>query len=439
MMSPQRKTDSTNSISKHQFNLYKYFMKTFINFKNERDTLLEGGAFGHLSHPYDVEDFTFKDLKDIIRHAFHGELKYVEEKTDGQNILASWKNGQIIFARNKGHLKNKGENALTLADLISKFKGRGSLSDAFSKAGIDLEIAIKALSEKQRTQIFASGKKFVSLEIIYAKNPNVILYDNDELRFHGTLEYNDDGELISQINKDEARLLAKMIDAKRASKQKTFSIQALKVPKLPKLPNYKEQTLRFVTQLAKIQKSYNLKDNNKLSEYKEKFWMKYIKDNKFKSPALEEILLNRWARGIKQPSISKIKKEYPDEANKITFFEKNYKKLSSEMMAPFDILFLKMGATLLKGMTDLMVVSTDKSTLHLKKQLDKLEKDITKTKDPKVLSKFKSEMQRLNDIGGAAAIIPSEGITFIHKGQLLKLTGTFAPINQLVGMLRFQR
>ncbi len=32
----------------------------------------------------------------------------VTEKLDGQNIMVSWKDGKLIAARNKGHIKNDG-------------------------------------------------------------------------------------------------------------------------------------------------------------------------------------------------------------------------------------------------------------------------------------------------------------------------------------------
>ena len=57
-------------------------MKSFSKF------IVEGGAFGHLSHPYDVEHFTFSDYKQIISNALSGNLEYAEEKClDGDSIV----------------------------------------------------------------------------------------------------------------------------------------------------------------------------------------------------------------------------------------------------------------------------------------------------------------------------------------------------------------
>ena len=79
------------------------------------ELLTEGGAAGHMSHPFDDRDLTFSDLKEMIRRSLAGELnveKEVTEKLDGQNLMFSWKEGQLVAARNQGHLKNAGAHLM---------------------------------------------------------------------------------------------------------------------------------------------------------------------------------------------------------------------------------------------------------------------------------------------------------------------------------------
>ena len=104
--------------------------------------------------------------------------------------------GKLIAARNKGHLKNSGETALDTNGIISKFKGRGDISDAFSFAVKDLEKAIGGLSDKQRNKIFMNGKAWMNLEVMWPKSANVINYDKAEIVFHGALEYDDSGKAV---------------------------------------------------------------------------------------------------------------------------------------------------------------------------------------------------------------------------------------------------
>ena len=59
-----------------------------------RELLVEGGAYGHMAHPFDDKDLTFKDLKNIIERGLGGELSRednVTEKLDGQNLMISWR------------------------------------------------------------------------------------------------------------------------------------------------------------------------------------------------------------------------------------------------------------------------------------------------------------------------------------------------------------
>ena len=74
-----------------------------------------GGAAGHMAHPFDDMELTFGDLKKIINMGLGGNLSREEgvtEKLDGQNLMVSWKDNKLVAARNKGHLKNKGQTSL---------------------------------------------------------------------------------------------------------------------------------------------------------------------------------------------------------------------------------------------------------------------------------------------------------------------------------------
>jgi hypothetical protein len=59
-----------------------------------RELITEGGAYGHMAHPFDDKDLTFKDLKNIIEMGLGGQLNRednVTEKLDGQNLMISWR------------------------------------------------------------------------------------------------------------------------------------------------------------------------------------------------------------------------------------------------------------------------------------------------------------------------------------------------------------
>ena len=67
--------------------------------------------------------YIFKDLKEIITMGLGGQLNRednVTEKLDGQNLMISWKDGKLIAARNKGHLKNAGKTVQSILSSSTK-------------------------------------------------------------------------------------------------------------------------------------------------------------------------------------------------------------------------------------------------------------------------------------------------------------------------------
>ena len=142
-----------------------------------------------MAHPFDTQmNLTFGDLKTIISNALNGKLEFAREKTDGQALAISWRDDKgLIAARNGGHLKNSGENALDISGVASKFQGRGGLTDAYNFAMQDLSKAIKSLSKAQRDKVFNQGSSFMNIEVIFPTSVNVIPYGQPLLVFHLSL------------------------------------------------------------------------------------------------------------------------------------------------------------------------------------------------------------------------------------------------------------
>ena len=263
--------------------------------RNGRELLLMGGAYGHMSHPFDDKDLTFGDLKKIITLGLSGQLNRednVTEKTDGQNLMVSWKDGKLIAARNKGHLKNKGETALDIKAVERKFKGRGAIRDAFVYAMRDLTKAIGALSKKQQDKIFGNGSKFMSLEVMWPASENVVNYDITELIFHGALEYDDSGRVIGQA-KDSARMLQGMIKQVNQHVQKHYKISKPNFVTVPKHQDFGKMKSKFLGRLQKLQNKYGLQDNDTLGLYHQKWWESFILKKKLPSePLFSASLIN---------------------------------------------------------------------------------------------------------------------------------------------------
>ena len=104
---------------------------------------------------------------------------------------------------------------------------------------------------------------------------------------------------------------------------------------------------------------------------------------------------------------------------------------------PFEILFFEVGAEILKNMSGFLAVSPDAAVKKIKKDVESALKDLQKKGNVEKLSQLKLQIEKLEAIGGASSIVPSEGLVFKYKGKIYKLTGAFAPINQILGSLKF--
>jgi len=420
-----------------------------IDITNEtKELLLMGGAYGHMSHPFDDNNLTFSDLKQIIINGLGGTLARedgVTEKLDGQNLMISWVDGKLRAARNKGHLKNYGKTAPTTSGIKSMFAGRGNIKKAFVFAMSDLEKAIGGLSVAQKEKVFGNGKRWMNLEIMYPATANVIDYDVCEIVFHGTLEYDVSGKPIGQP-KDSARMLAGMIRQINAHIQGVFKIGKPNFLTVPKVQNFGKMKSKFLGQLLRLQKQYALKDSDTLGSYHEAYWREYVfnASKQFKvslKPNQYVSLVNRWAFFDKSYKIGMIKKDFKNNPKFLDWIlstdKINHIKLFKQNIKPFEILFFSVGAEILKNISGFIAVSPDLTVQKMRKEVIKALNDLKGGGNVQKLKQLKIQIEKLHAIGGTNAIVPSEGIVFKYKGKIYKFTGAFAPINQILGSLKF--
>ena len=214
---------------------YKEFLFEKTQNLFEGELILEGGAAGHMMHPFDDKELTFDDFRKFIEAGLQGEMTFDEEpteKTDGQNVFATVKNGEVLFARNKGQLMAP----LNLAGITKMFKDHGSelVRDTFTFAARDLASSLSKLSADDQLKYFNDGKNFMNMELIYSKNPNVINYDRDVIQFHGIKETDGEGNITGDMGARSAKDIAKLLDAVNARMGKVFNIIPPQVLKLQK-------------------------------------------------------------------------------------------------------------------------------------------------------------------------------------------------------------
>jgi len=396
----------------------------------------EGGAYGHMSHPFDDKGLRFGDFKQIINNALQGHLDLessATEKTDGQNLFITW-NKKLLAARNTGDLKRGGMDAKAVK---LKFANRGNIEKAFNYAMRDLAKAIGGLSDKQKEKIFDDGNNWVNMEIMYPASANVIVYDAPYLQFHNVLKYKDGSATGSVI--DGARILAGMVSQVNQNMQKSFSIIGPKVLKVKPHQDFGVKRPYFIGKLSKLMSKYKMKDSNTFGEYHQAWWEAFV-DKKFKGVdnKTKMGLVKRWAFFDKSFRLDK--KNIPD--SKMLDVAKGFDKMNhadqvKKNMFPFETLFFELGAEVLKNVEGFLAANPDKAVQSVRRQVAKAISDVRKGGDLKKLNRMHAQLAKVQAIGGFKTIIPSEGLVFVYKGNTYKLTGAFAPVNQITGMMAF--
>lgn len=424
--------------------LEEFITEDYNGFSNFT-TLNEGGAYGHLQHPFEDINLTLQDLRDMIDTTVEGAFgpeNFVWEKTDGQQISISWKDGRLIAARNKRHMKNAGENALTLDGVANLFKGRGDIEIAYNAAMLDLTASIGGLSESDKLRFFANGSKMLSLEIMTPITQNTVPYGQSMLVFHGVIEYDADGNDLGE-DKGAAIELGDIIETANLAAQKTFYVRGPQQLEIKSFPNTAKRKGYYNKQLKQIMKDTNTSLSSTVGEYAVGMGVRVLKDYmKSDGISIDDKFLEDLAKRVsginKSYRASDIKKDLGEAG--IWYLEtekKNAKAMKLLVYSPLENLFIEVGTEMMKNMSAFLSANPTSATENMRKEIDDTISNIRNVGNEEQLNKLEHELQRVTAAGGIESIVPTEGITFVFKGKVYKYTGIFAPIHQIRTMLGF--
>ena len=455
------KTFLDNSRGKEFVYDFNNFSKTIFGAPLEESLITEGGAGGHMNHPYDSYGLTFSDMKEIVSRALEGRLdieQAVTEKTDGQNIQVTWKNGEPGFARGVKTVRNP----MTTSDIISSFQekyqkivdesgeeaaeGYKSVVQAYTETAADLTSALSKLSPRTLQSIFKNGRVFANMEIIYPATKNIIAYEAAVLQFHNLVEYDESGKVV-QTDLAGGSTLQKVIQDANAHLQKTFSFIPPNKMKLGKVEDFEDRQDAFFAEIDSLKNQYGLKDTDTVSEYHKAWWKNVIQEKANQlgyniTPEVIDLLILRWAFGDKSTSITKVKKMIDNDqfADWVSAFDKkDFKLYRKQNIQPFESIFLRLGAVVLKNIKNYLAANPKAAVQDIKQNLTDLIKQLQTSDDITTIKKLEAELKKIERIGGFDTIVPIEGIVFTYGGNTYKLTGSFAPVNQILGVLKYAR
>jgi hypothetical protein len=423
--------------------------------------LSEGGAAGHMAHPWDDHGLSFNDMKEIVSRALSGRLdieQAVTEKTDGQNIMVTWKNGQPGFARNKGTVINPMTPDQLVADFERKYQesiqkngadasaGYKLVVDAFREMSQDVTAALASIPAAELDRIFKNGRVFANMEIIYPATRNVIAYDKAHLQFHNLVEFDDKGNTV-ETDLAGGSLMQKVVQDANAHMQNTFSFIPPQRIKLGRVYDFEDQQAAFFNEIDQLQQKFNLKPTDLISEYHKAWWRDVIRTKASETgyeitDDILEKLVYRWAFADKSTNISMFKKQIdnPEFVAWVDQFDKSdFKKYKKQNLEPFESIFLRLGVVVLQNASNFLAANPSQTVQTIKSEMSDLIKDLQTTNKPETVSKLELELKRIQKLGGFDAIVPAEGVVFTYQGNTYKMTGAFAPVNQILGVLKYAR
>jgi len=404
----------------------------------------EGGLGGHMSHLYEDQDMTFGELKAIFHQASKGKLESASEKLDGQNTFFTFEPTQgLRFARNVAHIKTGGMGA---DDIQTKWADKPTVATAFGKAYKVLSAAIAALSTADRQAIFNNGNIWYSAEIIGTLNPNVINYDQDAVVFHESGNvYDENGEPLNiDTSANFAKLVASVNRMQAAIKDSGWKVLGPVMVPLQKLSN-NEPLEVAVASLDQIMNQYGMSNDNTLGEMFEE----YVVADKLKDIVADDDtkqyiaeLVSDFDNNItsKKPILTDLVDQglvQKEDLKTIINLIKDGPKLYTDFVDPVRAIVTQFAIQVLRAVQSYLVINPNKEIQRLRDEVEKAIANIKQTGTEHSNQVLERELGRLRNLDNVTSSM--EGIAFKYNGKLYKLTGAFAPVNQILGISKYGR
>lgn len=416
----------------------------YINFTTLRDyitesvidttykpMIVEGGAGGHMSHPFDYDELTGDDLIELVEDLFGGKITDMKEKLDGTNIHATMNNnGQVVFIRNKSNL-NSELGGMSIQDMADKWADKPSVQNTFLTAGKIITEIFNKLGKKYFNPDDET-RKVINCECIIAGKTNVMPYASDRVAFHGYKIYKKNGNTWEETENVEGHVE----DIYKAAE----GIDAAK-PRMNLVIKSVEEANKFAKvfkgKLEKLFKDEKLGTNVSLETWKrvrfEKIMPEWLNNG---GKDVVTAVYNRWFNDDKSFKAAELKKIYTDNYKDVVS-DKFARPFVKQVMEPIDDLFLEIGNQFIKlcnGFTNDDAYASVVDTLT--KDIEDVCNNIEKNGSEEVKQQLEFQLTRLRKLGDNA-INHAEGVVFTYKGRLMKATGSFAAINQILGTIKF--
>lgn len=367
-----------------------------------------GGITGHMKHPYEYDELTGRDIKNLICDIFNNRVK-LTEKIDGLNIQVYVnENGKTVFIRNNKDL-NSPDGGMTEFGICEKWKNNPYVKQCYLFAA---EQVAKTIRDLQIENFFNPGngvRYTINMECVYGKT-NVIPYASNRIYMHNVFVYN------------------KTVDGWKHTDTIPLPIELERysAPIITFKPLELTVFMDYVNRVDDI-----LQEEMTIREYKYQWFVNWLKLNNdwiLNNVDGVKYLFERWFDGQKTVNINTIKNMYPENIDRLKFLDGGFKYIVNKCMEPLDRLFIDFGQYVLLHCTGYINEGYESNSLieELMTTVDDL------MTDEETSMKVNQQMCRMS-----GPILPIEGVVFTWNNRLMKLTGNFAPFNQIMGIRRF--
>lgn len=393
-----------------------------------------GGIAGHMMHPYDCNELKRDDILDMIRGIFNKRID-LTEKLDGFNIVATKNlNGEIVFIRNKKDLNSK-KGGMTLKDMKARWEDKPNVLKIYSEAAAYIKEVLDKLPIEYFNPDEATRVAF-NIECITKGVTNLIPYTFSRVFFHGTITYEfsrytwawEEANRLKIQEADPIRTIVRDMDH-AAITNPVYIYSGL-------CENYAEG---LSYRLAQIMPS-----NITLSAYKLIRFCEYLTKNGddwvFENPiGMHEIFKRIFDRPDKI-NLNKLKKMYPDYLCELDTLLSRSKSVVEQIMEELDLFFIEFGNKVIMSCLG-ATTSTNQVTVcdHLNNELNKALKEISANGTNVQINRARKNYSRMVLPGKGIWLNHFEGVCFEYKGHTFKLTGSFGPLNQIVGDYKYNR
>lgn len=279
---------------------------------------------------------------------------------------------------------------------------------------------------------------------------NVIPYDKKTLLFHrvGHQSYTSylDGDKnkpsftnIGEDMQSSFSKLEKVLQNEKTDNPAVFSIETNPVKKLPPLKD-KEVLKATISKLEKLMKTMGMKSGNTINQYVIAQIGPQIERLNVSEPLKDLILLRIMDLEDEDsgavPKLTDINKGLPEDTKEQVkelvnnFNYSNYTNSLQLALHDFSV-------AMIDGLDSSFIADNERAVFELQKIASEYKKTIENSSNEEAKEGLKKQWEKLKHIKNINT--PSEGFVFDFNGVTYKFTGSFAPLNQIIGIRKYGR